>query len=266
MCVRPPPPSSFPVWSLLNLSDFAKKNKIWKNLEKSENFGDTLKIRHNLNYVHNPRLWSIIHKKPFGPPLPCGTCIGGEIFTCGTFEWMWKIRFSGYRPARVAKTPGNCAQSIRNQILRVSYAETFSPTPLGSENTSIRRFLMKIPAGELIFPLGPYKGFLIKPLKNPKIEALWSSRSRKPFHNYQWDIHIDLVLILKVLKMHTTHLREIKSKRIGFFEVLGIGGFPPHLRGGVTSRNAVRIFPSRSAKSTQNHQKNEKITTNAFEC
>ena len=154
--------------------------------------------------IHNPQ-------KALRPPLPCSTCIGGHLELLNGGE---KSGFRGYRPARVAKTPGNCAQSIRNQILRVSYAETFSPTPLGSENTSIRRFLMKIPAGELIFPLGPYKGFLIKPLKNPKIEALWSFRSRKPSHYFAWAF----ISTLKVLKMHTTHLGSKNCLELHFFE------------------------------------------------
>ena len=50
-----------------------KKSKIWKNLEKSGNFGDTLKICYGSDYVHNPGLLSIIHKKIIrGHPWPAG--------------------------------------------------------------------------------------------------------------------------------------------------------------------------------------------------
>ena len=64
-----------------------------------------------------------------GPPLPCGTCLGGHLELLNGGE---KSVFRGYRPARVLKTPGNHAQSIRNQISNIpSGAELFlSPSEL----------------------------------------------------------------------------------------------------------------------------------------
>ena len=49
--------------------DIFKKSKIWKNLAKSEIFGDTFKIRYNLDYriiIHNPQ------KVTSGHPCPAG--------------------------------------------------------------------------------------------------------------------------------------------------------------------------------------------------
>jgi len=66
-------------------------------------------------------------------------------------------------------------ETVRNRS-GIKFYESAMPklSPQLRSVPKIQQFedLMKIPAGELIFPLGPYKGFLIKPLKNPKIEAL----------------------------------------------------------------------------------------------
>ena len=64
VCVRPfvlrPPRPSFEAFWISQI--LPKKSKIWKNLEKSENFGDTLKIRYYSDYAHNPWIWIIIQK------------------------------------------------------------------------------------------------------------------------------------------------------------------------------------------------------------
>ena len=60
-----------------------KKSKIGKNLTKPENFGIRQKyVITQIMFII--RLWSIIHKKPFGPPLPCGMGAGHSDFQCGS--------------------------------------------------------------------------------------------------------------------------------------------------------------------------------------